>query len=124
MTAGGNLVSNVFSWIIPPARLLLFSPRSSLIVPRFSLIVQRSSLLNYLAPEVRGDVGDVYPSSVAFPDELGEAYLPLLVQLLYEAEQSVVVSLVARNEVGSAAQEVVAVLRSTHKCIELLAAVA
>ena len=66
----------------------------------------------------------MYPPAVTLPNQLGEAYLPLLLHLLYEFEQTTVVGLAARNEVGSAAQEVMAVLRPTHKCIKLFAAVA
>ena len=66
----------------------------------------------------------MYPTSVALPDELGEAYLPLPLHLPYEVEQATVVRLVACDNVSSAAQHMVAVLCSTYKCIELLAAVA
>ena len=66
----------------------------------------------------------MYPTSVALPNQLSEAYLPLLLHLLYEFEQTTVVSLVARDEVGSAAEQVMAVLCPTYKCIKLFAAVA
>ena len=64
------------------------------------------------------------PTAIALPDELREAYLPLLLHLPYEVEQPSVVGLVARNEVGCASQHVVAILRATHKRVELLASVA
>ena len=63
----------------------------------------------------------MYP---ALPDELGEADAPLLLQLLYELEQAAVIITAACDEVGSTTQHVMAVLRSTHKRVELLAAVA
>lgn len=66
----------------------------------------------------------MYPTTIAFPDELRETYLPLLLHLLYQPEQATMVSLVACDNVSSAAQHMVAVLCSTYKCIELLAAVA
>ena len=66
----------------------------------------------------------MYPTTIAFPDELRETYLPLLLHLPYEVEQATVVRLVACDDVSSAAQEVVAVLCSTYKCIKLLAAIA
>ena len=78
----------------------------------------------YLTFKIARHIRDMYPTSVALPDELREAYLPLLLHLLDEFEQTTVVGLAARNEVGSAAQEVMAVLRPTHKCIKLFAAVA
>ena len=66
----------------------------------------------------------MYPAPVALKDELREAYLPLLLHLLYEFEQPAVIGLVARNDICCATQHMVAVLCSTYKCIELLAAVA
>ena len=65
----------------------------------------------------------MYPSSITLPNQLGEAYLPSLLHLQDEFEQPAVVGLVASDEVGSAAQHVVAVLHATHECIEFLAAV-
>ena len=35
----------------------------------------------HLTPQVRGYVRDMYPTSVALKDELGEAYLSLLLHL-------------------------------------------
>ena len=66
----------------------------------------------------------MYPPAVTLPNQLGEVYLPLLLHLLDEFEQPSVIGLVASDEVGSAAQHMVAVLCSTYKCIELLSAVA
>ena len=80
-------------------------------------------LFYYLTPEVRGHVGDMNPTSIALPDELREAYLPLLLHLLDEFEQTTVVGLVARDEVGSAAQEVMAVLRSSDERVEFLTSI-
>ena len=73
-----------------------------------------------MAFQVPRNVADVYP---ALPDELGEADAPLLLQLLYEAEQAAVIIAVACNEVGSTAQQVVAVEGATHQLVQLLAAV-
>ena len=83
-----------------------------------------SVLPNDLTAQVTGDVGDMYPTAVALPDELREAYLPLLLHLLDEFEQPAVISLVPRNDICCAAQHMVTILCSTHKCIKLLAAVA
>ena len=66
----------------------------------------------------------MYPATIVLKDELGEAYLPLALHLLYEVEQPAVVGLVARYQVGSAAQQVVTVLCPTHERVEFLAAVA
>ena len=66
----------------------------------------------------------MYPPPVTLKDELSESYLPLPLHLPYEFEQATVVRLVACNNVCSAAQHMVAVLCSTYKCIELLAAIA
>ena len=82
------------------------------------------ALTDDLAPEVRGHIRDVYPTPIALPYQLGEAYLPLALHLLYEVEQPAVVGLVTRYQVGSAAKHVVAVLHATHERVEFLAAVA
>ena len=82
------------------------------------------ALTDDLAPEVRGHIRQMYPTPIALPYQLGEAYLPLLLHLLYEVEQPAVVGLVARYQVGSAAQQVVTVLCPTHERVEFLAAVA
>ena len=66
----------------------------------------------------------MYPSSVAFPDELGEADASLLLHLLYELEEAAVVGLRAANDIGCAAQDMVAVLGTAHQGVELLAAIA
>ena len=64
------------------------------------------------------------PTIVVLCDELGEADAALLLHLHDELEQAAVVGPVAGDEVGSAADEVVAVLGSAHEGVELLAAVA
>ena len=64
------------------------------------------------------------PTPIALPYQLGEAYLPLLLHLLYEFEQPSVIGLVARDEVGSAAQHVVTILHATDERVEFLTAVA
>ena len=66
----------------------------------------------------------MYPASVTLPNQLGEAYLPLLLHLLDEFEQPSMICLVASNDICRAAQQVMTVLHTTHKCIELLATVA
>ena len=66
----------------------------------------------------------MYPSSITLPNQLGEAYLPSLLHLQDEFEQPAVVGLVASDEVGSAAQHVVAVLRPSYERVELLTSVA
>lgn len=81
-------------------------------------------LLYHLTLEVAGDVGDVYPASVALPNELREAYLSLLLHLLDKLEQAAVVGLRAADDVGGAAEDVVAVLDAAHQLVELLAAIA
>ena len=82
------------------------------------------ALTDHLAPEVRGHIRQMYPASIALPYQLGEAYLPLLLHLLYEVEQPAVVGLVARDDVCCTAKHVVAVLHATHERVEFLAAVA
>ena len=77
----------------------------------------------HLTPEVTGHIRDMYPPAVALPNQLGEAYLPSLQHLLYEFEQTTMVGLVARDEVGCTSEDVVTVLHATHECIEFLAAV-
>ena len=66
----------------------------------------------------------MYPTPIALPDELGEAYLSLLQHLLDEFEQTTMVDLVARDEVGSTAEHVVTILHASNERVELLAAVA
>ena len=44
----------------------------------------------HLAPEVTGHIRYMYPTAVALPDELREAYLPSLLHLLYEFEQTTI----------------------------------
>ena len=65
----------------------------------------------------------MYPTSVALPDELGEAYLSRLLHLLYELEQATMVSLVTGNDIRSATEHVVTVLHAPDERIELLASV-
>ena len=62
----------------------------------------------------------MYPSPVTLPYQLGEAYLPLLLHLLDEFEQTTMVGLVACNDIGSTAEEVVTVLHAPDECIESL----
>ena len=81
-------------------------------------------LSNDLTPEVRGDVGDMNPPSVAFPYQLGKLDAPLPVHLLYEPEQAAVVGPVACYQVGSTAEDMVTVLHAPDERVELLAAVA
>ena len=64
------------------------------------------------------------PAAIALPDELREAYLPLLLHLLDEFEQTAVVSLVTSDDVGGAAKDMVTVLHAPDERVELLAAVA
>ena len=79
---------------------------------------------NDLTPQVAGHIRYMYPSSIALPDELREAYLPSLLHLLYEFEQTAVIGPVARNDIGCTAEEMMAVLRPTDERIELLTSVA
>ena len=81
-------------------------------------------LTDNLTPQIRGHIRDMYPPPIALPDELGEAYLPLPLHLLYEFEQATVIGPIPCYQVCRAAQHMVAVLCSTYKYIELLAAVA
>ena len=83
-----------------------------------------SVLPNDLAAQVAGDVGDMNPTSIALPDELREAYLPLLLHLLDEFEQTAVVSPIACDYIGCTTEHVVAVLHTPDERVELLAAVA
>ena len=78
----------------------------------------------HLAPEVTGHIRDMYPTAIALPDELREAYLPSLLHLLYEFEQTTMVCLVASDDIGGAAEEVVTVLHASDERVEFLAAVA
>ena len=64
------------------------------------------------------------PAVVALGDQLGEAYLPRLLHLLYELEQATMVSLVARYQVGSTTEHVMAVLHASDERVQFLAAVA
>ena len=82
------------------------------------------SLFNNLAPQVAGDITDVEPAVVVFCDELGEADLSRLLHLHDHAKQAAVVGSVPGDEVGSAAEEVMAVLGTAHEVVELTAAVA
>ena len=66
----------------------------------------------------------MYPATIVLKDELGEAYLPLLLHLLYEVEQAAVIGPIPCYQVSRAAQEVVTVLCSPHERVEFLAAVA
>ena len=66
----------------------------------------------------------MYPTSVALPYQLSEAYLPLLLHLLYELEQTAVVSPVARDNICRATKDMVAVLHASDERVELLAAIA
>ena len=65
----------------------------------------------------------MYPTSVALPYQLSEAYLSRLLHLLYELEQATMVSPVACDDVCRAAEQVVAVLHAAHERIQLLASV-
>ena len=65
----------------------------------------------------------MYPPSVALKDELGKLDAPLLLHLLYEFEQTAMVSTVTSNDISSAAEQVVAVLHTPDELVELLAAV-
>ena len=96
----------------------------SLLIVQGSQLIAQSSHLNHLTPEVRGHIGDMYPSSIALPYQLRETHLSLLLHLPYEVEQTTMVGLVARNDICSAAQQVVTVLHASDERIELLAAVA
>ena len=82
-----------------------------------------TSFTNDLTLEVRGNIRDMYPSSIALPDELREAYLPLLLHLLYELEQATMVGLVASNNICRATKDMVTVLHTADERIELLASV-
>jgi hypothetical protein len=65
----------------------------------------------------------MYPPSIALPDELREAYLPLLLHLLDEFEKPSVIGLVACYDIRSATQQVVTVLHATHQRIQFLASI-
>lgn len=39
-----------------------------------------------MTTQVTGHIGDMYPAPIILKDELREAYLPLLLHLLYEVE--------------------------------------
>ena len=64
------------------------------------------------------------PTSIALPDELREAYLPLLLHLLDEFEQTAVIGPVACDDIGCATEHVVTVLHTPDERVELLAAIA
>ena len=76
-----------------------------------------------MTTQVTGHIGDMYPAPIILKDELREAYLPLLLHLLYEVEQAAVVGLVARDDVRSASQHVVTVFRPTHERVKFLTSV-
>ena len=44
----------------------------------------------YLTFKIARHIRDMYPTSVALPYQLSEAYLPLLLHLLYELEQAAI----------------------------------
>ena len=81
-------------------------------------------LSNDLTPEVRGDVGDMNPPSIALPYQLGKLDAPLPVHLLDELEQTAMVGSVTSNDVGSTSEDMVAVLHTPDERVEFLAAVA
>ena len=64
------------------------------------------------------------PTVVALGDQLGEAYLPRLLHLLYELEQATMVGLVARYQVGSTTEHVMAVLHASDERVNLPEAMA
>ena len=66
----------------------------------------------------------MYPAVVVLCDELGEADLSRLLHLDDELEQTAMVGPVTGNDIGSAAEEVMAMLGTAHEGVELLAAVA
>ena len=66
----------------------------------------------------------MYPAVVVLCDELGEADLSCLLHLDDEFEQTPVVVPVPCDEVGCAAEEVMAMLGTAHEGVEFLAAVA
>ena len=65
----------------------------------------------------------MYPTSVALPYQLSEAYLSLLLHLLDELKQPSVVSLIACDDVCRAAEQVVAVLHAAHERVEFLTSI-
>ena len=77
----------------------------------------------YLTFKIARHIRDMYPTSVALPDELREAYLPLLLHLLDELEQATMVSPVARDNICRATKDMVTVLHTADERIELLASV-
>ena len=64
------------------------------------------------------------PAAIALPDELREAYLPRLLHLLDEFEQTAMVGSVTSDDIGSTAEHVVTVLHTPDERVEFLAAVA
>ena len=77
----------------------------------------------YLTFKIARHIRDMYPTSVALPYQLSEAYLPLLLHLLYEFEQATMVGLVASNNICRATKDMVAILHAAHERIQLLASV-
>ena len=77
----------------------------------------------YLTFKIARHIRDMYPTSVALPYQLSEAYLPLLLHLLYELEQATMVGLVASNNICRATKDMVTVLHTADERIELLASV-
>ena len=63
------------------------------------------------------------PAVVALGDQLGEAYLPRLLHLLYELEQATMVGLVARYQVGCTTEHVMAVLHASDERVQFLASI-
>ena len=66
----------------------------------------------------------MYPPSVAFPYQLGKLDAPLPVHLLYHLEQPAMVGSVTSDDIGGAAEDVVAVLHAPDERVEFLAAIA
>ena len=77
----------------------------------------------YLTFKIARHIRDMYPTSVALPYQLSEAYLPRLLHLLYEFEQATMVGLVASNNICRATKDMVTVLHTVDERIELLASV-
>ena len=93
-------------------------------IKTYSLILNSRYLFYHLTLEIRGYIRDMYPAAIALPNKLGEFDASFLLHLLYQLEQTTMVSLVARDEVCSTSQQVVTVLCSTHERVQLLTSIA
>ena len=100
-------------------RCLCYCRRCRVLTANCSLLTAQN-----LTFQVTGHIRDMNPAIVVLGNQLREAYLPLALHLHDEAEQAAMIVAATRDEVGSTAQQVMAMLGAAHEGIELWASVA